>query len=203
MERKKLSRIYMKGRFMPAFVLVIIGYVHMKLNMVENEGNQYFLTKSPYLLKIRHHYLEYAKRTHMKTSELVHPIQRKLLDKSAEKTVLLNRREELERKEGTFGNSQESGNEIRALIAIQKSKDENVEALAQTDAEIVELEKEIEGIREHERLSVERMLEVAISKSYSYIEGCQKAGRTKSFYAKSEDHDEQLFQFITENSATA
>lgn len=203
MERKKLSRIYMKGRFMPAFVLVIIGYVHMKLNMVENEGNQYFLTKSPYLLKIRHHYLEYTKRTHMKTSELVHPIQRKLLDKSAKKTVLLNRREELERKEGTFGNSQESGNEIRALIAIQKSKDENVEALAQTDAEIVEFEKEIEGIREHERLSVERMLEVAISKSYSYIEGCQKAGRTKSFYAKSEDHDEQLFQFITENSATA
>ena len=203
MERKKLSRIHMKGRFIPSFVLVIIGYVHMKLNMVENEGNQYYLTKSPYLLKIRHQYLEYTKRMHMKTSELVHPIQKKLLDMGAEKTILLNRRAELERKEGTLGSSQESGNEIRALIAIQKLKDENVEALAQTDAAIVELEKEIEGIREHERLSVERMLEVAISKAYSYIEGCQKAGRAKSFYAKSEDHDEQLFQFITENSATA
>lgn len=203
MERKKLSRIHMKGRFIPAFVLVTIGFVHMKLNMVENEGSQYFLTKSPYLLKIRHHYLEYAKRMHMKSSELVHPIQKKLLDKGAEKTVLLNHKMELERKEGALGKAQESGNEIRALIAIQKSKDENVEALAQTDAAIVELEKEIEGIREHERLSVERMLEVAISKSYSYIDGCQKAGRTKGFYAKSEDHDEQLFQFITENSATA
>ncbi|MDD6155803.1 MAG: hypothetical protein PUB52_02090 [Lachnospiraceae bacterium] len=202
MERKKLSKIHMKGSYIPAFVLVIIGFIHMKLNMVENEGSQYFLTKSPYLLRIRYHYLEYTKRMRMKTSELVYPIQKKLLDKDTERIVLLNRKAEIERKEGTLGNKQESGNEIRAQIALQKSKDENVEALAQTNAAIVELEKEIEGIREHERLSVERMLEVAISKSYSYIEGCQKAGKTKSFYAKSEDHDEQLFQFITENSAT-
>lgn len=203
MERRKLSRIHMKGRFIPAFVLVIIGFFHMKMNMVENEGSKYFLTKSPYLLKIRHHYLEYTKRMRMKTSELVHPIQKKLLDKGAEKTVLLNRKDELERKEGTLSTQPESGNEIRALIALQKSKDENIEALAKVNAAIVEFEKQIEGIREHERLSVERMFEVAISKSYSYIEGCQRAGRTKSFYARSEDHDEQLFQFLTETGATA
>ena len=203
MEKKRLSIIHMKGRFIPAFVLVIIGFIHMKLNMVENEGSKYFLTKSPYLLKIRHHYLEYTKRMHMRTSEIIHPLQKKLLDKSVERTVLKNRQAELERKGTTLPENPETGNEIRALIALQKAKDANVAELAAVDAAIVEFEKEIEGIREHEKLSVERMLEIAISKSYSYIEGCQRAGRAKSFYARPEDHDEQLFQFIAETGATA
>lgn len=201
MERKKLSRVYMKGRFMPGLILAIIGFIHMRFNMIEKEGNQYFLTKSPYLLKIKHYYLEYTRRMHMKTSELIHPLQRKLLEKMTERTVLQNRQEELERKENMLPKEPKSGNEIRALISLQKEKSANIEALAGTAALIDEYERQIDEIRKHEQLSIERMLEIAISKSYSYIEGCQRAGKTKSFYAGKEDHDEQLFQFITDSGA--
>lgn len=200
---RKLGWIYMKGRFVPAFVLVIIGFFHMKFKIVENEGGQYFLTKSSYLLRISGNYKAYVKRVKEKTDDLVHPIQKRLLEKEAEKTVLINRKAELEKKECLVSPKPTSGNEIRALIALQKSKDENIETLAQVEAAISELEKEAECVQEHAKLCMERMLEVAKTKAYSYIEGCQIASRATSFYVRSEDHDEQLFQLLTDNITVA
>lgn len=202
MNRKKLSRIKMRGIWIPGFVLVIIGFIHMKLHMIENEGTVYYMTKSPYLLKIKYRYMEYIKKMHMKTSELIQPIQMKLLDKEAEKKVLLNHKSELERKGDTLPAELNTGNETRAFIALNKMKDINVEELAKADAAIIELQKEIDGLKEHERLSIERMLELAISKAYSYVEGCQRAAREKSYYINLVDHDEQLFSFSSEEEAT-
>ena len=80
---------------------------------------------------------------HMRTSEIIHPLQKKLLDKSAERTVLKNRQAELERKGTTLPENPETGNEIRALIALQKAKDANVAELAAVDAAIKSVSKVI------------------------------------------------------------
>ena len=199
----RISRVCMRGSRIPGFVLSIIGFIHMKLNMIEKIGNDYFMTKSPYLLKIRHRYLEYTKKMHMKASELIQPLQTGLLEKEANKTILMNQKTALEAKERTLPEVPVSGNEIRAFIELQKAKDENVGAIAQMDAEITEIRDEIRDLQNHEIYCAERMLEVAITKAYSYIEGSQRAARTKSFYIRTEDFEKQLFEFVADNKRLA
>ncbi len=196
--KRRLSRIRMKGIWIPNFIVKTRGIIHMRLGMIEREGSNFYIVKSPYLLIVKHRYLEYEKRIRRITSELISAIQKSLLEKESEREVLLERQRELKEKLMMLPEVPMTGNEMRAFLSLQTSIDKCVEDIAEVEAVIAKHNKEIAEIQEHEQLCTERMLEVAIAKSYVYIEGCQRALKKSSLYSRLEDREEELFHFIRE-----
>ena len=193
-----VSKTRMKGTWIPSFLNKLFGFIHMKFHMVEQTGDDYYMMKSPYLIRIKHYYLEYKARIHILCGKELSSIQRVLYEKDAEKQVLSHKIENLQNKITSLTEeSLTTCNEIRMYRLIQKENDELEERIARINAEIVERQKSIDELLEYEQLCLNRMLEVAISRSYSYIEGCQFANRKCGFYTRKEDYYEELFQIIS------
>lgn len=203
MNRKKLAKVHMKGQFIPSFILVILGIVHMKLNLIDNEGDEFYITKSPYLMKMQHWFGEYVNKMRIKLGELIEPVRHNLLEYESQKRILINRREVIEQKRLTLPEKPSVGIQIRACISLEKQKNINEEAITAVEAEIEKCSKEIQELRDQAAYCMDRVKENSLAKAYAYVEGVQKACRSNGFYIQAEDYKCHLFQYLTDNALAA
>lgn len=201
MRRWRLSLVMMKGMFIPSIILILLGAMHCKRNMIEKVGDQYHMVKSPYMLQIQKWFKQYKEKLEKNLGTVTHSLHHKLLEENAKKRILENQARVLNEKKELLGEKNTTGNEIRAFVQIQGRMDENVEALAKTEAKILSLEKEIEDIANHKECCLNQMQEKAKAMCYAYIQGVQHTAKAPSYYVVSQDHDEELFEYLNDVAA--
>lgn len=201
MRRWRLSLVMMKGMFIPGIILILLGTLHCKRNMIERVGDQYHMVKSPYMFRIKGWFDQYKEKLKKKLGIVTHSLYHKLLDENARKRIIENEVRVLNEKKELLGEKPVTGNEIRAFINIQEKLDKNVEALAKAEAKILSLEKEIEDITKYKECCLNQMQEKAKAMCYAYIQGVQHTAKAPSYYVVSKDHDEELFEYLNDAAA--
>lgn len=190
--------VHMRGSWIPGLVLRLLGKKHQKNNMIENKGTDFYLTKSPLLLRIRHNYAEYEKKVEMRTNNVLSSLRRKLIKSTAKQSVVSDKLERINKKLEALSSMDSTGNVLRERQKLQEQRDTTVLELSEISSKTTALENKISGILEYKDFCKEKTRQKAMTKSYSYIEGCQETSKSKSFYSGTTDYNEELFQFFME-----
>ncbi len=197
MKKLLLFLVHMKGSWTPGFILRFLGKRHQKNGMVENRGTDFKMAKSPLLLRTRHNYEEYVKKIDMRSNNILSMLNSRLLKERAKREIIEDKLKFTCEKLDYLSAAKDTGNVIRLRESLQDRKQELIEQLSEYNSIVSSIENKISEIQEYADFCKSKTSYKAISKAYSYIEGCQAALKSSGHYLKQDDYSSELFQFMT------
>lgn len=190
---RNLKRIKVRGIWIPNYVIWIKGFIHGKRKIVSLDGEENKKLRSPYLYERRYAYAEYREKLTREAETQMIPL-RKEISSVAVKVSVAQEKLNVVKNKLDFLKNPVTGNERRAKIKLEKSKEQLELAIAEEKSQIEEIQENIKLIGLLTSHLLEQNLSREQAKAYVYVTGIQRSLKDKNYYLKADDYAKEVFQ---------
>lgn len=186
---KKLKRKRVKRNWVPNCFIYLKGFFHAKKSLTSVENGT---IRSPYLLERRFSYAEYREILIRETEEILKPMKQGLFKADAEKKMLIEKQDMLQKKLLKF-EEPKNGSECRVKLQLEEEHEKGSLRIAELEAKMQETEENIYLTKQMTLHLLEQNLALLQSKAYVYILGVENGLKNTRYYLEKEDAVRDIF----------
>ncbi len=177
-DMKKIKRLRVKGSRIPGIMLFMKGYADGRLK------GDIELQNAPYVMHLKHYYLEYKARAAMAFEELLQPRKTIVFEKMCEnehyKQQNVCTTQQLEK---LTAENTETGNTKRLVAKLAAEQEERNVRIRVNETTVSELEEKLKQAEAYKQICLERQKEHMEAKAHLYMRGMCRGAKKNGMHS--------------------